>query len=1074
MSMIQTTSALSANATRIETSLDAALDAKRPQADPTNWPTGEQTPAQSAERGPGCSPVELTLVKKTDGPCTKRISLEGGKVVSDGSACAIWDGTAKRLPIKPFQGQSATKIFASILTRVGEDKAICLGRLISEVADKVPLVTEKRRRQSAKKDAISRTQEYLRFVEGEPAFMLIDFDRKGMPQDIAARVDAAGGAWNALVGAVPELAHAARVSRASTSAGIYNSQTGQTYPGSGGEHHYILVADGSDIPRALQDLHDRAWLAGLGWYMVGAAGQLLERSIVDKTVGSPERLVFEGNPITVPPLLQDMSKRVPLVSDGIAIDTDTVIPLLTEAERSTVNALKAAAKDHLRPEATRVRDNADRALANEMSARDGIHFDTALRRIRARHKGVLLPPIVLEFDDSSIGQVTVGQLLADPDRFLGETLADPLEGVSYGRCKAKVMQGDDGQLIIHSFAHGGAVYRLLLDAPSLEELINSSPEQSAVDVLTANLHRAELAPDEVDRLRQHVAHRANVGLRAVNSRIKSEDQERTQANAERAAAAMPIDPRITFPAPAEDAELTPVVSKIDEILSQVNDPEPPMRTASGTLCEVRERPALGLHLLMPEGDQPIPPDQLLPAPAEPLISELDLDQTTMTIEKFIRYTREKPHPRAVRLPTPFVHAFHSYAGSALPRVAGVVTSPLVNEHGLLATNGLDRKLEMVFRIPQEIRELVPNVTEVSDIQAQYAYRFLADEWLCDVQTSEEGKAIIIVSALTLIERVLLPERPAFFVTAGQRGGGKTTSINMISTAVFGRRASAASWSDNVEERRKSILSYLRDGPAMIAWDNLTRGANISCPVLERALTSPTITDRLLGVSEQITASSTTVHFLTGNNILPSGDMSSRSFVIRIEVDRPDPENRVFKHSNPIEWTQEHRAEILRALYTILVWNPMLHMAPDVRPIRTRFRRWWTLCAYPVVCLSAVKLDEILSARESEDAEVTGMAALLSGLLGTFGTGDFTAAQLLHLAHNLPSSEHASEWILPVQAALEEATGKPFAGSFEARTVGKKLQIVVGRPVQIGADIIVLHRVSDSKAGNRYRVAKTSQ
>ena len=50
--------------------------------------------------------------------------------------------------------------------------------------------------------------------------------------------------------------------------------------------------------------------------------------------------------------------------------------------------------------------------------------------------------------------------------------------------------------------------------------------------------------------------------------------------------------------------------------------------------------------------------------------------------------------------------------------------------------------------------------------------------------------------MTLIERALLPERPAFFVTAGQRGGGKTTLVNMITLAVLGRRAAAAGWSDN--------------------------------------------------------------------------------------------------------------------------------------------------------------------------------------------------------------------------------------------------------------------------------------
>jgi hypothetical protein len=86
---------------------------------------------------------------------------------------------------------------------------------------------------------------------------------------------------------------------------------------------------------------------------------------------------------------------------------------------------------------------------------------------------------------------------------------------------------------------------------------------------------------------------------------------------------------------------------------------------------------------------------------------------------------------------------------------------------------------------------------------------LLDEWLVDVALDRVGKCIAIMLVLTLIERALLPERPAFFVTAGQRGGGKTTLVNMITLAALGRRAAAAAWSENSEERKKALFSYLR-------------------------------------------------------------------------------------------------------------------------------------------------------------------------------------------------------------------------------------------------------------------------
>src|SRR5262249_41758830 len=148
----------------------------------------------------------------------------------------------------------------------------------------------------------------------------------------------------------------------------------------------------------------------------------------------------------------------------------------------------------------------------------------------------------------------------------------------------------------------------------------------------------------------------------------------------------------------------------------------------------------------------------------------------------------------------------------------------------------------------------------------------------------------------------------------------------------------------------------------IAWDNLPRGAAITCPVIEKSLTSPTIADRLLGRSEQISVPATTIQFFTGNNIVPTGDMASRSFVVQLDVDRPDPENRVFQHPHPLDWTTRHRAAILRALYTLLVWNPYLQIEPGKRPpAKTRFKRWWTLCGAPIEAVSGVDFGNILRA-----------------------------------------------------------------------------------------------------------------
>ena len=53
----------------------------------------------------------------------------------------------------------------------------------------------------------------------------------------------------------------------------------------------------------------------------------------------------------------------------------------------------------------------------------------------------------------------------------------------------------------------------------------------------------------------------------------------------------------------------------------------------------------------------------------------------------------------------------------------------------------------------------------------------------------------------------------------------------------------------------------------------------------------------------VATAASTIHFFTGNNIGPRGDLASRSLHIRLEVDRADPENRSFRHPDPIAWTK---------------------------------------------------------------------------------------------------------------------------------------------------------------------------
>ena len=255
--------------------------------------------------------LEITVFKKSAGVLSKTIAAAvDGSPVSDGSACRMSSGDAKRVPLP-----GGAQALADLIDNMAPNEALSLGRLVSGVGKSAPVTTVSRLK-SAPEGTIARSQDFLEFMENTPAFMLLDIDRKGMPQAVADRIKAAGGVVPLLTELFPALMKGARVERASTSAGIFNTATGQAFAGSGGMHIYVLVEDGADIPRALAALSDRLWLNGCGWLHVGAAGQILTRSIVDASVGSPERLVFEGAPIVEPPLAQDLDARRPTAKKG--------------------------------------------------------------------------------------------------------------------------------------------------------------------------------------------------------------------------------------------------------------------------------------------------------------------------------------------------------------------------------------------------------------------------------------------------------------------------------------------------------------------------------------------------------------------------------------------------------------------------------------------------------------------------------------------------------------------------------------------------------------------------------------
>lgn len=1010
----------------------------------------------------------LAFFQKANGPLSKTIVLDDrGVPESDGSDCKMSSGTACNTS---FQGLSG---LGELISAMKTETALALGTVLDRADHDSVQITTKGRVETSD-GAIARSKSYIGFEPGQPGLLLIDFDQKGMPDDVAQRLAQTGDVWEALCKTCPDLVNAGILRRASTSAGLYNAETNERYEGSGGEHIYVAVKDASDIPRATQVLHMRLWLAGFGWIRLGVVGQKLERSIVDQSVGSPERLVFEGAPVVVPPIEQSAEARRPIVIEGDVIDTRVSIPNLTAQERARFGALVAEMKRQLEPEAVELRDRADDRLSKKLAEETGMELDQAKKQIARRHYGELLPLHPLQFDERSLGEVTVGDVLADPERFVEQTLADPLEGVSYGRNKAKAFQRRDGSLWINSFAHGGGTYELKHDGISLRALVERMPGSVTVDEFISALANSILDAGEEKVLLDAAKDATRINIGDLRDRLEA--ARRVVAARERNDAERPDvgDGRTWLPAPAEKAELMPTLAGVDQVLRAVEAVVPPFRTFDHKLAKVTRRPVTQLHQLASDGDEP------QAAPPQATIKAANDAEATILIEEHVGLLgRDRVgNEVAVRLQLPFVRAYASWEESALPRVNGIATIPMVLPNRELKSGiGLDRELNLIFDVERELQATLEDLDLVSLDEATKAFQWLCDEWLSDVDTDIAGKAIIIAMALTIIERHLLPQKPAFFVTAAQRGSGKTTALNMVSTAVTGSMASAASWSFDDEERRKGVFSYLREGAAMVIYDNVPRGSSLSCPTIERVLTSPELDDRVLGESRSETAPTSTVIAFTGNNISPKGDMASRSLVVQLSSDRTDPENRDFVHDDPITWTEAHRFEILRHLFMILV----LDRAKPNRA-KTRFKRWWELIGHPIELVSGVDFDELFRTNDQFDEEAQGATEFIAMMvkhLDGIGSNDrkFTAAEVTKLVddHLYGKGVRPADPNTPdpgtLKSALEDASGRPFSGGIvNARRVAHKLKSIEGRPVQVEGVLMHLVVEKDHEA-NAYRIER---
>jgi hypothetical protein len=308
-------------------------------------------------------------------------------------------------------------------------------------------------------DAIPRTTSAFAWPDGPGVFML-DYDA---PKGGAKPLDRSE-LFAVLHSACPALAACDSVWMPSTSSAIYNRETGECVVGTKGQRIYFIVEDATDIPRAGQELLVHLWAAGHGNFDVSSSGALLERGVFDATVWQTNRIDFAGGADCEYPLEQ---RRVPVIQKAARrmVDSHTAIPTASAEIVAAANKYKAAAKAVVSPVAALKRQEWRESRYEHYSKTNAAMSSEAITRmldfaLDPQRKQLMADwSITVVEVDGTRRAVTVGEVLADPQRYDGMLTLDPLEPeYDDGRPVGKLFLS--GRQNLHSFAHGGVNFAL--------------------------------------------------------------------------------------------------------------------------------------------------------------------------------------------------------------------------------------------------------------------------------------------------------------------------------------------------------------------------------------------------------------------------------------------------------------------------------------------------------------------------------------------------------------------------------------------------------------------------------------
>ncbi len=373
---------------------------------------------------------------------------------------------------------------------------------------------------------------------------------------------------------------------------------------------------------------------------------------------------------------------------------------------------------------------------------------------------------------------------------------------------------------------------------------------------------------------------------------------------------------------------------------------------------------------------------------------------------------------------------------------GIVTSPVLRKDGsVLQSAGYDKASGLYADFRDSFPEIpdYPTAEIVSKAKEDLLDLVGDFPFACDSHRSAWLASLLTPLACEAYRGTV---GPLFLIDANVRGSGKSRLADMVSIIVTGQSASRTAVTNNDEEMRKRISSWIMDGARLVLLDNVT---SLGGPVLDAAITGEIWRDRVLGSNSVMEGAMRMTWYASGNNVELLGDMPRRVCPIRLESPLEKPELRTdFKYPNLLQHVRKHRAALLTAALTLLrayiaAGRPSLGLPP-----LGSFEAWSDLVRNTIVwCGLADPVPPQTESASVMDEEALSQLCFLQSLrqIAPDGTG-VRAAQMLEIC-----GSHLSGIPMPYRRnlthALEAVCGKTYQ-YISTSLLGAKLRRFKGR------------------------------